>query len=99
MSQPTRFLRDERGSLVEKVALFSAMLAVASVLGAKVLSTMLQNGDLPVVAFARPDKRPIGAAAAGPGARSVGVDMSATASIPAGRRGAAPVSPCETGRN
>jgi hypothetical protein len=98
MSQPTRFLRDERGSLVEKVALFSAMLAVASVLGAKVLSTMLQNGDLPALAFASPDRRPAGVAAAA-GARSVGVDMSATASIPVGRRGAAPVSPCETGRN
>jgi Flp pilus assembly pilin Flp len=98
MSQPTRFLRDERGSLVEKVALLSAMLAVASVLGAKVLSTMLQNGDLPAIAFARPDKRPIGVAATA-GARSVGVDMSATASIPGGRHGAAPVSPCEKGRN
>lgn len=98
MSQPTRFLRDERGSLVEKVALISAMLAVASVLGAKVLSTMLQNGDLPVVAFARPDKRPVGLAASAAGARGVGVDMSATASIPVGRSGAT-ASPCETGRN
>jgi hypothetical protein len=98
MSQATRFLRDEKGSLVEKVALFSVMLALASVLGANLLSTMLQKGDLPIIAFAHPDKKPNVAGAPSSGAKAVGVDMSATASIPLQRR-AAPVSPCETGRN
>lgn len=98
ISQSRRFLRDEAGSLVEKVALISGVLALAGVLGANLLSSMLQKGDLPTIAFAYPDKRPNGTPALRD-QRGVGVDMSTTASIPVGRRGAVPVSPCEKAPN
>jgi hypothetical protein len=92
MSESTRFRRDETGSLVEKVALYSALLGLGCILGADLLSSMLQKGELPAVAFVRPEKR-----RAAP--TSAGVDMSATASIPVGRHVVAPVSPCDMGRN
>jgi Flp pilus assembly pilin Flp len=101
MSLSRRFLRDESGALVERVALISAVLALASVLGANLLSSMLQKGDLPTIALAYPDKRP-GGSSTMPSLREprgVGVDMTTTASIPGDRRGAAPLSPCEKARN
>ncbi|MBY6243125.1 hypothetical protein [Methylosinus sp. Sm6] len=95
MSTTPGFLRDESGSLVERVALVSALLALVSVLGADLLSSKLQKGELPAIAFVRPDNRPAGAQ----DLRDVRVDMSTTASIPAARRGAAAVSPCDKGHN
>lgn len=104
MSKLTEFHRDETGSLVGKVAFVSAALALASVLGANFLSTMLQKGELPIIAFVQPEGRSKGmAASAPPPARDkgapmfpgAGVDMSATASIP---RLTTAVSPCEKER-
>lgn len=95
MSINPKFPRDETGSLVERVALVSALLALASVLGADLLSSKLQKGELPAIAFMRTDRRQHDAQEL----RGVSVDMSTTASIPAAGRGAVPVSPCEKGHN
>ncbi|ATQ70019.1 MULTISPECIES: hypothetical protein [Methylosinus] len=84
--------------MIERVALYCTLLALASVLGADLLSSMLQKGELPAIAFVHPDRRP----PAGPqDFRGVGVDMTATGSLPsaAAARAAAPVSPCDNGRN
>ncbi len=107
MSKLREFHRDEAGSLLEKVALVSAVVALACVLGANLLSTMLQNGELPLIAFVQSDghmkrlAKSAPAAATNPGApsfRGAGVDMSTTASIPGGLRTAPSVSPCEKDR-
>lgn len=107
MSKLRKFHRDETGSLVEKVALVSVVVALACVLGANMLSTMLQKGELPLIAFVQSDghlKRmaasaPVAAANRGaPNLGGAGVDMSATASIPGGLRAAPSVSPCEKDR-
>jgi Flp pilus assembly pilin Flp len=95
MSTTPKFLRDETGSLVERVALLGALTALVCVIGADLLSSMLQKGELPAIAFVRPDKRHAGRQDV-PG---VGVDMSPTASFSAPGRGAAAVSPCETRHN
>lgn len=106
MSKLGRFHRDETGAMVEKLALFSAALTLACVLGANLMSTMLQKGELPVIAFVQSDGRAQRVAASAPPAaakpkspsfRNVGVDMSSTGSIPAGTRASTAVSPCETG--
>jgi hypothetical protein len=89
-----KFFRDRTGSMIENVALYSALLALASVLGADLLSSMLQKGELPAIAIVRPERRPDA-----PDLRGVGVDMSTTATIPPARRGVAPVSPCDKGHN
>lgn len=101
------FHRDENGSMVENVALVSAVIALACVFGANLLSTMLQNGGLPVIAFVHADGQQkrlarsapaAGAGQAGPIFKGTGVDMSTTASIPGAGRAAQGVSPCEKDR-
>ncbi|BBU62953.1 hypothetical protein MSC49_28880 [Methylosinus sp. C49] len=103
MSMLDRFRRDTAGRLVEKVALGSAVLALACVLGANLLSAKLQNGELPLLAFVHKDERGRAQlAAAQPGTTTqivhrigfVGVDHAATGSIAPGQRAVAPVSPC-----
>jgi hypothetical protein len=74
------------GSTVDKIALFCAVVAILSVLGAHGMDRLAQNGDLPVVAFNHTNGNP-------------GVDYSATASIP-DRAGRTRLSPCgENGDN
>jgi hypothetical protein len=106
MSMLDRFRRDTAGKLVEKVALGSAVLALACVLGANLLSAKLQNGELPLIAFVHKQERGLAQlaqlAASQPAASAqplhrigfVGVDHAATGSIAPGQKGVAPVSPC-----
>ena len=58
-----------RGSIVDKVALFCAVVAVISVLGAHGMDMLAKSGDLPKIAFSRGDGQP-------------DIDYSATGSIP-----------------
>ena len=103
MSMLDRFRRDTAGKLVEKVALGSAVLALACVLGANLLSAKLQNGELPLIAFVHKQERGLAQLAAAQPAASaqplhrigfVGVDHAATGSIALGQKGVTPVSPC-----
>jgi hypothetical protein len=103
MSMLDRFRGDTAGKLVEKVALGSAVLALACVLGANLLSAKLQSGELPLIAFVHKEERGRAAlAAAEPSVTTrvvhrigfVGVDHAATGSIAPGLKAAAPVSPC-----
>ncbi|MBG0812010.1 hypothetical protein IY145_21960 [Methylosinus sp. H3A] len=103
MSMLDRFRRDTAGKLVEKVALGSAVLALACVLGANLLSAKLQNGELPLIAFVHKEERGRAQIAAAPSAASaqqlnrigfVGVDHAATGSIASAPKAVAPVSPC-----
>ena len=98
-----RFRRDTTGKLVEKVALGSAALALACVLGANLLSAKLQNGELPLIAFVDKAERARALLSASrPAAPAhpehvvgfVGVDHAATGSIATGPKARAPVSPC-----
>jgi Flp pilus assembly pilin Flp len=95
MPKIRQFRGERSGAMLEEVALICALLGVASVLGAQLLSTMLQNGEAPAVASAPAVARPAVTAQHAPDERRVGVDMSATGSIAVGARGAVPVSPCE----
>ncbi|WP_166141287.1 hypothetical protein [Methylosinus sp. RM1] len=106
MTMLDRFRRDTAGKLVEKVALGSAVLALACVLGANVLSAKLQNGELPRLAFVHKEERGrVQAAAAQPAATAqplhrigfVGVDHTATGSIAPGQKAVAPATPCGPG--
>ncbi|WP_159728198.1 hypothetical protein [Methylosinus sp. Ce-a6] len=103
MSMLDQFRRDAAGTLVEKVALVSAALALACVLGVNLLSAKLQNGELPLIAFV--DKaergrtlhaasRPSASPQPLPRAGFVGVDHAATGSIATRPKALAPVSPC-----
>jgi len=103
MSMLDRFLRDTAGKLVEKVALGSAVLALACVLGANLLSAKLQSGELPLIAFVHKEERGRALLAASQSAAPaqplhrigfVGVDHAATGSIAPGQKAIAPVSPC-----
>ncbi|WP_298352053.1 hypothetical protein [Rhodoblastus sp.] len=69
MSVIKSFRKDNRGSTVDTIALFCAVVAVLSVLGAHALDMLERNGDLPTIAFTRA------------GGHS-GIDYSATGSIP-----------------
>ncbi len=69
MSAMKSFREDNRGSAVDKVALFCAIVAILSVLGAHGLDMLAQNGTLPVIAFHHTGAHP-------------DVDYSATGSIP-----------------
>lgn len=98
MSKSREFHRDEAGSSIGKAALLSAAAAVICVLGANFLSTMLQKGEFPIIAFVQPEGRAKRIATTAPGPvngreagnfRGVGVDMAATATIP-GRPRSAP---------
>ncbi|HEY8063510.1 MAG TPA: hypothetical protein VIF40_02120 [Methylosinus sp.] len=103
MSMLERLRRDTAGKLVEKVALGSAVLALACVLGANLLSAKLQSGELPLIAFVHKEERGRAVLAASPSAASpqlvhrigfVGVDHAATGSIAPGQKALAPASPC-----
>ncbi|TDX64290.1 hypothetical protein EDE12_105126 [Methylosinus sp. sav-2] len=103
MSMLDRFRRDTAGRLVEKVALGSAVLALACVLGANLLSAKLQNGELPLIAFVHKEERGRAQLAASqPSVATqvmhrigfVGVDHAATGSISPAQKAVAPVSPC-----
>lgn len=81
---------------VWSLAAFSAAVFLCSVLGAKLLSTMVDKGDLPDLVYDR-TMRDVARSAQQPTqvysiVRSVGVDGVTTATIPL--RGPAPVSPC-----
>lgn len=100
-----RFRRDTTGKLVEKVALGSAALALACVLGANLLSAKLQNGELPLIAFVDKAERARALLSASrPAAPAhpehvvgfVGVDHAATGSIAPRPKAAGPVSPCHS---
>ncbi|MCI4680139.1 hypothetical protein K9U39_07045 [Rhodoblastus acidophilus] len=69
-----------RGSAVDRLALFCAVVSVVSVLGAHGLDKLAQNGDLPVIAFSHSGARP-------------DIDYSATASIP-NRAARTQLNPC-----
>lgn len=93
--------------MVERVALVSAVVALICVLGANFLSTLLQNGELPVIALVHSDghlqrlarSAPIaGQKQGGPNVKGASVDMSATASIPGDVKASSGVSPCEKDR-
>ncbi len=80
------------------LAALSSAVFLCSVLGAKVLSHMVDEGDLPTLAF-KNDLRHVAKTAPTPSApevysivRSVGVDGMTTATIPLS--GSRPVSPC-----
>ncbi len=79
MSVIKSFGKDNRGSTVDTVALFCAIVAVLSVVGAHGLDMLARNGDLPKIAFTRA------------GGHS-DIDYGATGSIPdrAGRTGFKP---------
>lgn len=106
MLQFRRFQGDRRGFGVERIALFAGAVAIASVVGANVLSRMLQKGEFPVIIFAPSEAQlkrlakststpsPSEGAQTPKGAE---VDLSATATIPGGPRAAAGLSPCDKG--
>jgi hypothetical protein len=84
MSVMKSFRKDDRGSTIDKIALFCAIVAIISVLGAHGLDMLAQNGALPVIAFHHAGGHP-------------DVDYSATGSIP-DRAERTQLSPCrETG--
>jgi hypothetical protein len=68
MSVLRSFAQDVRGSTVDNIALFCAIVAVLSVVGAHGLDMLAKNGDLPRIAFTR--------------AGHSDIDYSATGSIP-----------------
>ena len=80
MSVIKSFRKDNRGSTVDTIALFCAIVAVLSVLGAHGLDILARNGDLPKIAFTRA------------GGHS-DIDYSATGSIP-DRAGRTELKPC-----
>jgi hypothetical protein len=69
MSDFSRLPESNKGSALEKLALFCALLAVACVLGAHGMDKLAQNGGLPSISFNRGEQRP-------------NIDYSATATIP-----------------
>lgn len=69
MSEFSRLPQDRTGSAFEKWALFCAVIAILSVLGAHGMDKLAENGDLPVISFNHGGAQP-------------GIDYSATASIP-----------------
>ena len=73
------FGQDNRGSIADKVALYCAIVAILSVLGAHGLDMLAKNGDLPKIAFVRSGQPDI--------------DYSATGSIP-DRAGRTQIDPC-----
>ncbi|WP_298424335.1 hypothetical protein [Rhodoblastus sp.] len=76
-----RYLWDSnRGSAVDKFALFCALVSVLGVLGAHGMDKLAQSGSLPMIAFVHPGDHP-------------GIDYSATASIPA-RAARTQLNPC-----
>ncbi|PPD42039.1 MAG: hypothetical protein CTY15_12705 [Methylocystis sp.] len=95
--------RSASGSVVWSVAALSSAVFLCSVLGAKLLSHMVDRvGGLPAVTFNR-SMQDVAKTAPTPSApqvysivRSVGVDGMTTATIP--HRGSAPLSPCGDGK-
>ena len=93
---------------LEAIATFAVAVALLAVVGANVLSKMLENGDLPVIAFLHPEQGLQRLAKAAPRApapqtvtivRSVGVDGITTATIPHSPANATALTPCgESGK-
>ncbi|HUO53237.1 MAG TPA: hypothetical protein VMU18_00745 [Rhodoblastus sp.] len=71
---------NNRGSAVDKFALFCALVSVISVLGAHGMDKLAQSGSLPTIAFAHSGGH-------------ADVDYSTTASIP-GRAARTQLNPC-----
>ncbi|MGO8738908.1 hypothetical protein [Rhodoblastus sp.] len=69
-----------RGSAVDKIALFCAVVAVISILGAHGMDMLVKSGNLPRIAFIRGDGHS-------------DIDYSATGSIP-DRAGRTRLNPC-----
>jgi hypothetical protein len=80
MSAFSQQSENRKGSIVDKVALFCALVSVACVLGAHAMDKLAQSGGLPSVSFNRGGAYP-------------NVDYSATATIP-NRANANSVNPC-----
>jgi hypothetical protein len=85
----------------------AGIVAVGGVVGANVLSRLLERGEIPVIAFIHPDQgmKRLANSAPSPQApqtvtivRSVGVDGVTTATIPHPPAGGQPLSPCGEGR-
>lgn len=94
--------RRHDGTGVWTLAALSSAVFLCSVLGAKLLSKMVDQGDLPTLAFNH-SMRDVARTAPAPSApqvysivRSVGVDGMTTATIP--QSGVSPVSPCGDAR-
>lgn len=64
----SRFLKNRRGSVVDKVVLYAAIVATACTLGAHAMDQLAASGYMPVISFNHPGASP-------------GVDYTATASI------------------
>jgi hypothetical protein len=95
------FFLNSRGSAANKFALGAAILGLASVVAADLMSRLVQMGALPAIVLIPSDQSPKRVANIAPAGeanppltkvvRGIGVDMSPTAAIP----GSAPASPCD----
>lgn len=87
MAMISRFLKNDNGGAVERVALMAAAIGLASVGGAQLMQVAVKDGSLPRIAIIRSDGDLARLAQsapkpAQPGAQpAAGVDYSSTASI------------------
>jgi hypothetical protein len=82
MSAFSRFLKNRQGNVVDKVVLYSAIVAVLCTLGAHAMDDLGASGYLPMISFNWRNTNP-------------GVDYTATASIP-DRAQATHLDPCRS---
>jgi hypothetical protein len=96
-----RFVGDNRGAMVDRIAIGAAVIGISGLVTANVLSHKLEKGDLPIVAFLKPDQGMKRLAKSAPTAqpaaphnvavsfvRGVGMDAGSTATV------ARPNAPC-----
>ena len=82
----SRFIRDQRGSSFESLALSASIIAITCVAGADLLSYVGRSGDLSKTAIVRESRDLINVARALPHSSEPEIDFTPTGTIPALRQ-------------